>query len=34
MRVDRANYMIALRCMYESNHWSEIEKIVADYIYK
>ena len=27
--VEEANYMITLRCMYESDHWSEIEKIVA-----
>ena len=32
--VDGANYMIALRCMWESNHWSKIEKIVVDYIYE
>ena len=31
--VGGANYMIALRCMYESDHWSEIEKIVVDEIY-
>ena len=31
--VDGANYMIALRCMWESDHWSEIEKIVTDYLY-
>ena len=24
--VDGANYIIALRCMYENNHWNEIEK--------
>ena len=31
--VDGANYMIALRCMWESDHWDKIEKIVTDYIY-
>ncbi|HIQ94844.1 TPA: hypothetical protein IAB29_06950 [Candidatus Ventrenecus stercoripullorum] len=31
--VDGANYMIALRCMWESDHWNEIEKIVTDYLY-
>ena len=31
--VEGANYMIALRCMYESEYWSEIEKIVVDEIY-
>ena len=31
--VDGANYVIALRCMWESDHWDKIEKIVADYIY-
>ena len=31
--VDGANYMIALRCMWESNHWNKIEIIVANYIY-
>ena len=31
--VDGANYVIALRCMWESDHWNKIEKIVADYIY-
>ena len=29
--VDGANYIIALRCMVESEHWNEIEKIVVDY---
>lgn len=29
--VDGANYMITLRCIQESGHWSEIEKIVVDY---
>ena len=28
--VDGANYMIALRCMYESKNWNKIEKIVID----
>lgn len=31
--VDGANYMIALRCMCESNNWNKIEKIVVDSIY-
>ena len=31
--VDGANYVIALRCMWESDHWNKIEKIVTDYIY-
>ena len=31
--VDGANYVIALRCMWESDHWDKIEKIVTDYIY-
>ena len=31
--VDGANYVIALRCMWKSDHWNKIEKIVADYIY-
>lgn len=31
--VEGANYMITLRCMCESNHWNEIEKIVANEIY-
>ncbi len=30
--VDGANYLIILRCYQESNHWSEIEKIVVDCI--
>lgn len=29
--VDGANYIIALRCMYESDNWDKIEKIVVDY---
>lgn len=29
--VDSANYMIALRCMVESNNWDKVEKIVVDY---
>ena len=28
--IDGANYLIALRCMYESNNWNKIEKIVVD----
>ncbi len=32
--VDGANYMITLRCMYESGHWNEIEKIVVDNLYQ
>ena len=30
--VEGANYLIALRCYQESGHWSEIEKIVVDYL--
>ena len=29
--VDGANYIIALRCMCESDNWDKIEKIVVDY---
>ena len=29
--VEGANYIIALRCMYESDNWCKIEKIVVDY---
>lgn len=29
--VDGANYIIALRCMVESENWNKIEKIVVDY---
>jgi hypothetical protein len=29
--IDGANYIITLRCMYESNNWDKIEKIVVDY---
>lgn len=29
--VDGANYVITLRCMYESDNWDKIEKIVVDY---
>ena len=29
--VDGANYLIALKCMDESDKWSEIEKIVTNY---
>ncbi len=32
--VDGANYMIILRCMYQSKHWNEIEKIVIEYLYQ
>ena len=32
-KIDYSNYMIALRCMWESDHWNEIEKIVTDYLY-
>lgn len=32
--VDGANYIIALRCMCESNNWDKIEKIVVDSIYQ
>lgn len=28
--IDGANHLIALRCMYESNNWDKIEKIVVD----
>ena len=31
--VDGANYVIALRCMWESDHWDKIEKIVVNEIY-
>jgi hypothetical protein len=31
--VNGANYIIALRCMYESGNWGKIEKIVVDGIY-
>lgn len=31
--VDGANYLITLRCMYESDNWNKIEKIVTEYIY-
>ena len=31
--VDGANYMIVLRCFYESNHWDKIEKIVIKELY-
>lgn len=30
--VDGANYLITLRCMYESDNWNKIEKIVTEYI--
>ena len=29
--IDGANYMIALRCMDESENWDLVEKIVVDY---
>ena len=29
--VDSANYIIALRCMVESDNWDKVEKIVVDY---
>lgn len=32
--VDGANYIIALRCIWESNNWDKIEKIVVDNIYQ
>ncbi len=32
--VNGANYMVTLRCMQESNHWNEIEKIVVDFLYQ
>lgn len=32
--VDGANYIIALRCMWESNNWNKIEKIVTNRIYQ
>lgn len=32
--VGGANYIIALRCMYESDNWNKIEKIVVDSIYQ
>jgi len=31
--VDGANYMITLRCMFESDNWDKIEKIVVDSLY-
>ena len=31
--VDRANYLITLRCMYESKNWDKIEKIVVNSLY-
>ena len=31
--VNGANYIITLRCMYESDNWGKIEKIVVDSIY-
>lgn len=30
--LNGANYIIALRCMYESDNWHKIEKIVTDYL--
>ena len=32
--VNGANYIIALRCMNESDNWSKIGKIVVDAIYQ
>ncbi len=32
--VDGANYIITLRCMWESDNWNKIEKIVVDNIYQ
>lgn len=29
--VDGANYLIALKCMYESNNWNKVEEIVVNY---
>ena len=29
--VDGANYIIALRCMVESDNWDKVEKIVVEY---
>ena len=29
--IDGANHLITLRCMYESNNWAKIEKIVVNY---
>lgn len=29
--VDGANYIIALRCIFESDNWDKIEKIVTDF---
>ena len=31
--INGANYIITLRCMYESDNWGKIEKIVVDSIY-
>lgn len=31
--VDGANYLITLRCMYESKNWDKIEKIVVNSLY-
>ena len=33
IQADGANYVIALRCMWESDHWDKIEKIVVNEIY-
>lgn len=30
--VEGANYMLILRCFYESGHWNEVEKIVTNYL--
>ena len=32
--VDGANYIITLRCMWESDNWDKIEKIVVDSLYQ
>ena len=32
--VDGANYLITLRCMWESSNWDKIEKIVVDSLYQ
>ena len=32
--VDGANYIITLRCMFESDNWNQIKKIVVESIYQ
>ena len=32
--IDGANYIIVLRCMWESDNWNKIEKIVVDSLYQ